>query len=58
MRGIARLGRLLMRLLRELSDEAAYERHLTLHGKTSSAQEWRHFSEKRLGAKYTRPKCC
>ena len=45
-------------ILRELSDESAYERHLRAHGRTHSADEWRHFSEHRLKAKYQRAKCC
>lgn len=45
-------------LLRELSDESAYERHLAAHGRTHSPQEWRAFSEERLRAKYARAKCC
>jgi hypothetical protein len=45
-------------ILRELSDESAYERHLRAHGRTHSAEEWRKFSEERLRAKYLRAKCC
>lgn len=52
------LGRVLWGILRELSDESAYERHLAAHGVRHSGAEWRRFSEKRLQAKYTRPKCC
>jgi hypothetical protein len=48
----------LMRLLRELSDESAYQRHLDAHGRTHSGKEWRRFSEERLRAKYLRVKCC
>jgi hypothetical protein len=44
--------------LRELSDEAAYQRHLAAHGRVPSGNEWRRFSEERLRAKYVRPKCC
>lgn len=50
--------RLVMALLRELGDEAAYRRYLDAHGRTHSGQEWRRFSENRLRAKYSRPKCC
>lgn len=50
--------RLTWRLLRELSDESAYERHLAHHGRTHSAEEWRRFSEDRLKAKYQRARCC
>ena len=51
-------GALLLGLLRELSDESAYQRHLAAHGYHHSGEEWRRFCEKRFGAKYQRPKCC
>ena len=38
-----RLARILMGLLRELSDESAYARHLAHHGATHSPEEWRRF---------------
>jgi hypothetical protein len=47
-----------MGLLRELSDENAYRRHLKAHGRAHSGEEWRKFSEQRLRAKYLKPKCC
>lgn len=50
--------RTLLGLARELSDESAYARHLRHHGRQHSAAEWRRFSEQRLQAKYSRPKCC
>ena len=53
-----RLGRLLMALLRELSDEGPYRRHLAAHGVAHSGVEWRRFCEERLRAKYTRARCC
>lgn len=49
---------IVMGLLRELSDESAYQRHLQWHGRTHSPEEWRRFSEHRLKAKYQRAKCC
>ena len=52
------LGKILVGLLRELSDETAYQRHLAAHGRVASGDEWRRFSEERLRAKYVRPKCC
>jgi len=55
LRGFAAL---LIGLLRELSDESAYQRHLAVHGREHSGEEWRRFCEQRLGAKYTRAKCC
>jgi hypothetical protein len=53
-----RIGRLILALLRELGDENAYKRHLAVHGRTHSGDEWRRFSEERLRAKYQRAKCC
>ncbi len=53
-----RVWRLVLALLRELGDESAYARHLAAHGRAHSAEEWRRFSEERLGARYIRPKCC
>ena len=45
-------------LMRELSDQNAYARHLAAHGVEHSGAEWRKFSEERLRAKYMRAKCC
>jgi hypothetical protein len=53
-----RIGSLILALLRELSDENAYNRHLAAHGVSHSGEEWRRFSEERLRAKYSRAKCC
>jgi hypothetical protein len=50
--------RIILGILREISDESAYERHLRAHGAAASAEEWRRFSEERLRAKYARAKCC
>lgn len=50
--------RIFLKLLRELADENAYERHLAFHGRTHSAQEWRSFEDERYRAKYQRAKCC
>ena len=50
--------RVALGLLRELSDESAYQRHLAAHGRVHSGEEWRRFSEERLRARYLRPKCC
>ena len=58
MKQLRALGRILAGLLRELSDEAAYQRHLAAHCRAPSGKEWRRFSEERLRAKYVRPKCC
>jgi hypothetical protein len=55
---LRRAIQLLGEILRELSDERAYERHLQTEGRVHSAAEWRRFSEERLQAKYARAKCC
>ena len=55
---LRRFGTLLLGLLRELADENAYRRHLAAHRCAPSGEEWRRFFEKRLRAKYARPKCC
>jgi hypothetical protein len=55
---LRRFGQLALGLLRELSDENAYRRHLVAHGRAHSGEEWRRFSEERLRAKYARAKCC
>ena len=51
-------GSLMLALLRELSDENAYQRYLVAERREHSAEEWRKFSETRLREKYFRPKCC
>ncbi len=58
MSALRRFGAVVMGVLRELSDESAYRRHLQAHGKDHSGEEWRRFCEERLRAKYQRPKCC
>lgn len=55
---LPRLLRLLRTLLRELSDESAYARHLQAHGLAASAQEWRRFSDGRYRRKFANAKCC
>jgi hypothetical protein len=51
-------GRTILGVLRELGDEGPYRRHLAVHGRKDTPEEWRRFSEERLTAKYKRPKCC
>ena len=53
-----RLLKFVKQLLRELADENAYQRHLAAHGRAHSAEEWRKFSDQRLGARYRQAKCC
>jgi hypothetical protein len=45
-------------LLRELSDQNAYARHLAAHNRPHTAAEWRRFADERFRGKYQRPKCC
>lgn len=52
------LWRYLRDLLRELSDETAYRRHLLSTGRPHSGAEWRLFSDGRNRAKYAQAKCC
>jgi hypothetical protein len=58
MNGMNTFWRIVVGLLRELSDESAYQRHLAAHGRTHSPEEWRRFSDCRLKAKYLRARCC
>ena len=51
-------ARLVSGLLRNLSDEAAYQRYLMSSGRTHSRAEWRLVWEDRLRRKYRRAKCC
>ena len=51
-------GKIVVGIMRELSDETAYQRHLAAHGRDHSGEEWRRFADERLRAKYERPKCC
>jgi hypothetical protein len=50
--------RIVVGILRELSDENAYRRHLAAHGSTHSPEEWRRFHDCRMRAKYQRARCC
>ena len=45
-------------ILRELADENAYQRYLAVHRRKHSREEWKRFCDERLGAKYSRAKCC
>ena len=45
-------------ILREISDQNAYQRHLRFHGRTHTAAEWRKFCDARFRRKYARAKCC
>ncbi|HKW98729.1 MAG TPA: hypothetical protein VJN43_13410 [Bryobacteraceae bacterium] len=58
MRFLRTLLRLGIGLLRELSDENAYQRYLIVHHVAHSGEQWRKFSDQRLRARYLRAKCC
>ena len=45
-------------LAKELSDEAAYQRHLMRAALPHSPAEWRKFSDARFVRKYRQGKCC
>ncbi len=45
-------------LLKELSDESAYQRHLTAHNRSHSSEEWRVFIDERMRKKFSQGKCC
>ena len=49
---------ILVGILREIADENAYDRHLAVHRRAHSAEEWKRFYDERLRAKYSRAKCC
>ena len=55
---LRKLGRILIGILREISDESAYKRHLVSHRREHSGAEWRKFSEERMRQKYANAKCC
>jgi hypothetical protein len=42
----------------ELSDQAAYQRHLAAHGAPHSPEEWRRFQDEHWAAKVRRGRCC
>lgn len=53
-----RLWRIVSEILREISDQNAYERHLRRNGLAHSPQEWRRFSDHQFGHRFKTPKCC
>jgi hypothetical protein len=55
---VKRFCGILLGILREIGDESAYRRHLQIHGRAHSGEEWRRFCEHRLRLKYQRARCC
>ena len=45
-------------ILREISDQNAYQRHLRVHCAAHSPEEWRRFMDERLSRKFGQAKCC
>ena len=45
-------------LLRQISDENAYQRYLQTRGRPHSGEEWRRFCDQHFARKYARSKCC
>jgi hypothetical protein len=54
----ASLWRIVVGIVKELSDQNAYERHLRVHGRVHSGEEWRRFQGERARSKYQNPRCC
>jgi hypothetical protein len=50
--------KLIWGIAREISDEAAYERHLSIKGIPKSAATWRAFQDEKAKLRYQKPKCC
>jgi cobyric acid synthase len=55
---IRHAGRVLMTILREIFDEAAYARFLRRTQRVSSAQAYEEFTRERESAQNRRPRCC
>ena len=55
---LRRIVHVLIAVLRELADEAAYRRHLSRSGGEDSAQAWRRFTDRRYARRYGGPRCC
>lgn len=58
MSALKKVWRTLRGIMRELSDQSAYERHLRAHGYEHSPAAWRHFQDCQAKRRFTRPKCC
>jgi hypothetical protein len=42
----------------EITDKAAYRRHLAVHHAVDTPEEWRRFCDEHWQAAARRPKCC
>ena len=58
MRNIVQFGRLVLAALREIFDEAAYERFLVREGSAVSRESYAQFLAENKTARLKRPRCC
>lgn len=58
MAAVMRFIGVVISIVRELADENAYSRHLRIHCRKHSAEEYRRFQTEHFQAKYKRAKCC
>ncbi len=58
MKRLADIWELWVALVRELTDESAYARHLQRTGRLHSRTEWKSFIDHRHAKKYQNAKCC
>ncbi len=58
MTALRKLLKIVGGLAKELSDEAAYQRHLARAAVPHSPEEWRKFSDARFRRKYRQGRCC
>ena len=55
---LTRIGRFIVALMNELSDQTAYQRHLAVHGAAHSPAEWRKFCDDHWQKQSRRGRCC
>ena len=55
---LRQLGDILLGILNEITDQNAYQRHLSTHGVPHSGAEWRKFCDQRWQEKERRGRCC
>ena len=49
---------ILLGIVDQITDQAAYRRHLAVHGVEHSGAEWRRFCDEAWKAKERRSRCC
>jgi hypothetical protein len=55
---LRKLARIVSGVVAEISDQAAYQRHLAAHSVPHSPAEWRRFQDEHWQAKSRRARCC